>query len=85
MIFSDFKFSFSLRHSLAVYAFSFVTSIAITTMQITVISDTHWLHDRIKSLNKPFINEVDGKGKMIIHEGDITEDGSEAEVRDFLR
>ncbi len=24
MIFSDFKFSFSLRHSLAVYAFSFV-------------------------------------------------------------
>jgi Icc-related predicted phosphoesterase len=54
-------------------------------MQITVISDTHGLHDRIKSLNKPFINEVDGAGKMIIHAGDITEDGSEAEVRDFLR
>ena len=54
-------------------------------MQITVISDTHGLHDRIKSLNKPFINEVDGADKMIIHAGDITEDGSEAEVRDFLR
>ena len=54
-------------------------------MQITVISDTHGLHDRIKSLNKPFTDEVDGKGKMIIHAGDITEDGSEAEVRDFLR
>ena len=54
-------------------------------MQITVISDTHGLHDRIKSLNKPFINEVDGAGKMIIHAGDITEDGSEAEVQDFLR
>ena len=54
-------------------------------MQITIISDTHGLHDRIKSLNKSFINEVDGVGKMIIHAGDITEDGSEAEVRDFLR
>jgi Icc-related predicted phosphoesterase len=54
-------------------------------MQITVISDTHGQHDRIKSLNKPLINEVDGAGKMIIHAGDITEDGSEAEVRDFLR
>ena len=54
-------------------------------MQITVISDTHGLHERIKSLNKPFINEVDGVGKMIIHAGDITEDGSEAEVWDFLR
>ena len=54
-------------------------------MLITVISDTHGLHDRIKSLNKPFINEVDGAGKMIIHAGDITENGSEAEVRDFLR
>ena len=54
-------------------------------MQITVLSDTHGLHDRIKSLNKPFISGVDGAGKMIIHAGDITEDGSEAEVRDFLR
>jgi len=54
-------------------------------MQITVISDTHGLHDRITSLNKPFFNEVDGAGKMIIHAGDITEDGTEAEVRDFLR
>ena len=35
-------------------------------MQITVISDTHGLHDRIKSLNKPFIKEVSGAGKMII-------------------
>ena len=54
-------------------------------MQITVISDTHGLHDRITSLNKPFINKVDGAGKMIIHAGDITEDGTEAEVWDFLR
>ena len=53
-------------------------------MQITVISDTHGLHDRITSLNKPFINKVDGAGKMIIHAGDITEDGTEAEVWDFL-
>ena len=54
-------------------------------MQITVISDTHGHHDRIKSLNKPAINSFDGLGKMIIHAGDITEDGTEAEVRDFLR
>jgi len=54
-------------------------------MQITVISDTHNQHDRIRSLNRPAINALDGAGKMIIHAGDITEDGTEAEVRDFLR
>ncbi len=54
-------------------------------MQITVISDTHNQHDRIRILNRPTINTLDGSGKMIIHAGDITENGTEAEVRDFLR
>jgi len=47
---------------------------ALLRMDITFISDTHGLHDRIK-LNA---------GTVLIHAGDVTEYGSEEEVVDFL-
>lgn len=43
-------------------------------MDITFISDTHGLHDRLRL--KP--------GTLLIHAGDITEYGTEEEVADFL-
>jgi Icc-related predicted phosphoesterase len=43
-------------------------------MDITFISDTHGLHDRLK-LNP---------GTILVHAGDITEYGTEEEVVDFL-
>lgn len=44
-------------------------------MDITFISDTHGLHDLIRL----------EKGMVLIHAGDITEYGTEGEVKDFLR
>jgi Icc-related predicted phosphoesterase len=44
-------------------------------MTIIAISDTHGLHDLCKL----------PKGDILIHAGDITENGSEEEVKDFLR
>ena len=44
-------------------------------MNLTIIADTHGLHDEIKL--KP--------GTMLIHAGDITEYGTEDEVVDFLK
>lgn len=43
-------------------------------MELTFIADTHGLHERLK-LNK---------GTVLIHAGDITEYGSEEEVKEFL-
>ena len=43
-------------------------------MDITFISDTHGLHDRLKLT----------AGTVLIHAGDITEYGTEDEVADFL-
>ncbi len=44
-------------------------------MNITLISDTHGLHDELKLLS----------GNVLIHAGDITEYGTEEEVMDFLK
>ena len=46
------------------------------SMNITVISDTHGLHDEL---------HFDYEGDMLIHAGDITEYGTEEEVIDFLK
>ena len=43
-------------------------------MDLTIIADTHGLHDKLKLT----------KGSMLIHAGDITEYGREEEVIDFL-
>ncbi|MEO5995496.1 MAG: metallophosphatase domain-containing protein [Chitinophagaceae bacterium] len=44
-------------------------------MDITFISDTHGLHDSLKLQ----------RGTVLIHAGDITEYGTEEEVKDFLK
>ncbi|MEQ1554175.1 MAG: metallophosphatase domain-containing protein [Ferruginibacter sp.] len=44
-------------------------------MNITMIADTHGLHDDIRLT----------KGDVLIHAGDITEYGTEEEVMDFLK
>ena len=44
-------------------------------MEITFISDTHGLHEKLNL----------GQGTILIHAGDITEYGTEDEVLDFVQ
>ena len=45
-------------------------------MQITCISDTHNLHDKLI---------IPEQGDIIVHAGDITEGGTQRELRDFFK
>jgi predicted phosphodiesterase len=44
-------------------------------MEITIISDTHGLHQKLQL----------GQGTILIHAGDITDYGTEEEVVDFVQ
>ena len=52
-------------------------------MDILFFSDTHSMHDNLKTFKPPYLATI--KDFILIHSGDITEDGTEAETNDFLR
>ena len=53
-------------------------------MNILFFSDTHGMHENLKTF-KPYYLKAIEDFDVIIHAGDITENGTEAETNDFLR
>lgn len=52
-------------------------------MQIAFFADTHGRHEKLKTFQQPYVKGIEDY--VLIHGGDITENGTEAETNDFLK